>query len=48
MFLINKKRHIVVKQDILKNFCNVIGVHLLKETNMKQFYIQNYSNLFHF
>ncbi len=33
---------------IFKKNYNVIGVHLLKETNMKQFDIQNYINLFYF
>jgi hypothetical protein len=36
-FLINKKRYIATKYNYSKKNYNVIGVHLLKETNMNNF-----------
>jgi hypothetical protein len=47
-FLISKKMVVVAKYSVSSKFYNVIGVHLLKQTHMKQFHIQVCIDLFYF
>jgi hypothetical protein len=38
--LISKNLVVAAKYSVSSKFYNVIGVHLLKQTNMKQFHIK--------
>jgi hypothetical protein len=47
-FLISKEMVVATKYNVSNKFYNVIGVHLLKQTNMKQFHVQVCIDLFYF